>query len=143
VFSEKVMGPAGDVVLARGAVGELRTHVVPDELLLDEADDRAHAVAARVAFESKGLNFETGLSLYSSFIGSRVETGRFQAMGQPVDSTCTAPPCTRPPCRTPAPGCKRCKLTHLKANFETRISLDRLKGCMKPGAFQAVGRLNG
>jgi hypothetical protein len=41
-------------------------------------------VAVQVAFESKGLK------PVFHFTGARVETGRFQAMGQP-HSSCTAP----------------------------------------------------
>jgi hypothetical protein len=40
------------------------------------------------------------------------------------------------------PRCSGHKLTHLKAKFETRFSLDRLEGSTKPGAIKAMGQLD-
>jgi hypothetical protein len=55
-----------------------------------------HAVALQVAFESKGLKPGYHIS------GSRVETRRFQAMGQ-LHPTCTASPRRTTAPSTPAP----------------------------------------
>jgi hypothetical protein len=84
-------------------------------------------VAVQAAFENQTLK------PVSHLVGSRVETGRFQAQGKLNSTTCTVPPC----CGTPSssPRSKRYKLTHLKGNFETGFSLYRLKG-LKPGAFK-------
>jgi hypothetical protein len=62
--------------------------LVPVAVLLPARAAHAEVVqgvAVQVEFESKGLK------PVSHLIGSRVETRRFQAMGQ-LDSTCTAPP---------------------------------------------------
>jgi hypothetical protein len=48
----------------------------------------ARGVAAQVAAFILNRSFETGFH----FIGSRVETRRFQALWVKLDSSCTAPP---------------------------------------------------
>jgi hypothetical protein len=65
---------------AEGAAAVLELHLAHERLV------QLLVVAVQVKCESK--NFETGVC---DFIGSRVETGRFQAMGQ-LDSSCTGPP---------------------------------------------------
>jgi hypothetical protein len=58
---------------------------------------RALAVAAQVAFESRGLKPDF------HFMGSRLETVRFQAMGR-LDSTCIAAAASMDPNGSTAPG---------------------------------------
>jgi hypothetical protein len=69
-------------------------------------------------------------------IGSRVETGWFQAMGQ-LDSTCTAPPwCAASPRSTRARvvAVQVYKL-NVKAKFENRNITSQVQG-LQPGAFE-------
>jgi hypothetical protein len=63
----------------------------------------------------------------SQFQDHGLKAGVFKAQEGHLDSTVQPlTPCARR-ARSTSPGCRRHKL-HLKAHFETAISLDRLKG---------------
>jgi hypothetical protein len=100
---------------------------------------QAHGVAAQdAAFESKCLKPGYHIS------GSRVETRRFQAMGQ-ADSTCTAPPWRAPArfSRCPSTCCiavqVELKKQILKPGYHVAGSRVETWRFQKPGAFELRG----
>jgi hypothetical protein len=97
---------------------------VPLELL--------RAVAVQVdPFESKGLK------PVSHLIGSRVdETGRFQATGGQVSSTCTAPPCPSPRCSGTSCICESKGLKPVSHSIRSRVETRRFQAMQSTATSQ-------
>jgi hypothetical protein len=131
----------------RESVGRLVVAATRRRAPADAANSAARRRRRQLALGQRGVEHlqvfvEAGRSRYKSnlkkqilkpgnhLIGSRVETRRFQAMGQ-LYSTCTAPPrdvLVDEIVALLCPGVARDKLRFERANFETSFALHRLKG---------------